>query len=230
MPDYNTFEKLIGLTFKNKNLLMQAFTHRSYLNEHLGEMPGHNERLEFLGDAVLELVVTDYLFREHPEKSEGELTSVRAAVVNTNSLSFTAKEIGLNDYLLLSKGEAKDAGKARDYILANTVEALIGAIYLDQGYAKAAEFINSWLIKKVPSIILDSLWQDPKSLFQERAQEKSGVTPAYRVLKESGPDHDKQFIVGVFLGDEEAGQGTGSSKQEAEREAAENALKNRKWS
>lgn len=229
MPDYNTFEKLIGLTFKNKNLLMQAFTHRSYLNEHPGEMPGHNERLEFLGDAVLELVVTDYLFREHPEKSEGELTSVRAAVVNTNSLSFTAKEIGLNDYLLLSKGEAKDAGKARDYILANTVESLIGAIYLDQGYLAAASFINNWLIKKVPSIILDSLWQDPKSLFQEQAQEKAGVTPAYRVLKESGPDHDKQFIVGVFLGEEEAGEGKGSSKQEAEREAAENALKNRRW-
>ena len=229
MPDYSVLLKTINLSFKNQDLLIQALTHRSYLNEHPGEVPGHNERLEFLGDAVLELAVTDYLYREYPDKPEGELTSVRAAVVNTNSLSFTAKEIGLNDYLLLSKGEAKDAGKARDYILANALEALIGAIYLDQGYKEAADFINIWLIKKVPQIIGDSLWQDPKSLFQEKAQEKAGFTPVYKVIKETGPDHDKQFLVGVFLGEEEAGRGGGSSKQEAEREAAENALKNKKW-
>jgi ribonuclease-3 len=178
---------------------------------------------------VLELVVTDYLYRTYPDKTEGELTSVRAAVVNTNSLSFTSKEIGLNEYLLLSKGEAKDEGKARDYILANALEALIGAIYLDQGYESATVFITHWLIKKVPRIIDDSLWQDPKSLFQEQAQEKVGTTPQYKVLKETGPDHDKHFIVGVFLGEEEAGKGSGRSKQEAEREAALAALRLRGW-
>lgn len=229
MPNYRTLEKTIAISFKNQELLVQALTHRSYLNEHPGETTGHNERLEFLGDAVLELVVTNYLYRTYPDKTEGELTSVRAAVVNTNSLSFTSKEIGLNEYLLLSKGEAKDEGKARDYILANALEALIGAIYLDQGYESATVFITHWLIKKVPRIIDDSLWQDPKSLFQEQAQEKVGTTPQYKVLKESGPDHDKHFIVGVFLGEEEAGKGSGRSKQEAEREAALTALRLRGW-
>jgi ribonuclease-3 len=178
MANLDSLEKKLSIKFTNKDLLLQAFTHRSYLNEHPGETRGHNERLEFLGDAVLELVVTDYLYQKFPTRPEGELTSIRAAVVNTNSLSFTAKEIDFNEFILLSKGEAKDSGKARDYILANIVEALIGAIYLDQGYESAKAFITTWLLKKVETIVEQESWLDPKSLFQEKAQELFGVKGA----------------------------------------------------
>lgn len=229
MTNLDSLEQKIGITFTSKELLLQAFTHRSYLNEHPGETTGHNERLEFLGDAVLELVVTDYLYRKFPTRPEGELTSIRAAVVNTNSLSFTAKEIDFNEFILLSRGEAKDSGKARDYILANIVEALIGAIYLDQGYTVAKDFVTTWLLKKVDTIVEQQLWLDPKSLFQEKSQELFGITPSYRVLKESGPDHDKHFVVGVFIGDRLSAEGKGSSKQEAEREAAGSGLRKEGW-
>src|SRR3989344_1535646 len=175
--DTDSLENKVGVIFKDKGLLQQAFTHRSYLNEHRDYKLPHNERLEFLGDAVLELVVTETLFKNFPEKAEGELTSIRAALVNTGSLSEAALLLGLNEYLLLSKGEAKDTGRARQYILANTFEALIGAIYLDQGYIAAKNFIERTILVKTAKIVKENLWQDAKSLFQERAQERVGVTP-----------------------------------------------------
>lgn len=229
MKDFSLLEKRLGLKFKNKDLLVQAFCHRSYLNERPGFHLSHNERLEFLGDAVLELVVTKYLYEKYPEKPEGELTSWRAALVNAKMLSRVAKELGFNDFLLLSKGEAKETGKARQYILANTFEALIGAIYLDQGLEKAIEFIKLNLISYLPEVIEKGLFKDAKSRFQEEAQERRGITPSYRVLGEWGPDHAKKFIVGVFLDKEKIAEGKGSSKQEAEEEAAKNALKIKNW-
>jgi len=229
MPDFSEFEKRIGLKFKKNDLLVQAFCHRSYLNENPDSNMENNERLEFLGDAVLELVVTEYLFDKYPKKSEGELTNWRAALVNAKMLSETANEMGFNDYLLLSKGEAKETGKARQYILANTFEALIGAAYLDSGYKKCRDFIRKNLIVKLPEIIEKGLFKDAKSSFQEEAQERVGITPTYKVLKEWGPDHSKNFIVGVFLNNELAGEGEGSSKQEAEVEAAKAALEAKGW-
>jgi ribonuclease-3 len=229
MVDFSEFEKKIGLKFKKRDLLVQAFCHRSYLNENPDSNMENNERLEFLGDAVLELIVTEYLFGKYPEKSEGELTNWRAALVNANMLSETANELGFNDYLLLSKGETKETGKARQYILANTFEALIGAAYLDSGYRKCRDFIVKNLIVKLPEIIEKGLFRDAKSSFQEEAQERVGITPTYKVLKEWGPDHSKNFIVGVFLNSELAGEGQGSSKQEAEVEAAKAALEAKGW-
>jgi len=222
-------EDTIGVSFDDPNLLRQAFTHRSYLNEHREAGLSHNERLEFLGDAVLELAVTDYLFREYPDKTEGELTAVRAALVNTTSLSEAGEALGFNEHLLLSKGEAKDTGRARQYILANTFEAVIGAIYLDQGYEAAADFVGRNLFNKTHAIVEERLWQDAKSRFQEASQEKESVTPEYKVEKETGPDHDKHFEVGVYLGREQVAVGTGQSKQEAEQAAAEAALRVRGW-
>ncbi|MAG12251.1 ribonuclease III [bacterium] len=227
--DFSVFEKKINVTFKNKNLLKQAFTHRSYINEHSREGLSHNERMEFLGDAVLELVVTEYLFKKYPQKTEGDLTAYRAALVNTTTLSNTAQEIGMNDYLLLSRGERQDKGRARQYILANTFEALIGALYLDQEYDKAAQFIAEYLFPQLENIVAERLWQDAKSKFQEKAQEVNNITPNYKVLEESGPDHDKIFVVGVFLNNTLVAQGEGSSKQNAEQHAAQNALEKRKW-
>jgi ribonuclease III len=229
MKDFSLFEKKLGLKFKNKNLLTQAFCHRSYLNENPSFELENNERLEFLGDAVLELAVTEYLFEKYPGKSEGELTNWRAALVNAKMLAETAGELGLNDYLLLSKGEKKETGKARQYILANTFEALIGSLFLDAGYRKCREFIKSNLVVKLPEIIEKGLFKDAKSRFQEEAQERTGLTPTYKVLKDWGPDHAKHFIIGVFLGKELAGEGKGSSKQEAEVEAAKNALETKGW-
>jgi len=222
-------EEKIGVHFDDPALLRQAFTHRSYLNEHREAGLSHNERLEFLGDAVLELSVTDFLFRKYPEKTEGELTAIRAALVNTVSLASAAEELGFNEHLLLSKGEAKDMGRARQYILANTFESVIGAIYLDQGYEQASEFISRNLFGLTEEIVEKRLWQDAKSRFQEASQEKEGVTPEYRVLSETGPDHDKCFEVGVFLRSEEAARGEGNSKQEAEQNAAQKALEARGW-
>jgi ribonuclease III len=230
MKNFAILEKSLGLEFKNRDLLIEAFCHRSYLNEHPDFPLPHNERLEFLGDAVLELIVTEYLYKKYPEKNEGELTNWRAALVNAKILGEVARELGFNNFLLLSKGEEKETGKARLYILANTFEALIGAIYLDQGYEVAKKFVEKNLIeKKLPEIIEKGLFKDPKTRFQEEAQERVKITPTYKVLEEWGPDHAKHFIVGVFLGKELIAKGEGSSKQEAEEEAAKNALKIKGW-
>jgi ribonuclease-3 len=222
-------EKQLGFEFKNKNLLLQALTHRSYLNENPSFEVGHNERLEFLGDAVLELVVTEKLYLNYPEKQEGELTSLRAALVNAEMLAHMAQDLGMNDYLLLSRGEKKDTGRARHYILANAFESLVGAVYLDQGYAVAESFIQKHLLFKIDEVVEKKLWKDPKSTFQEEAQERAGVTPHYRVMKEIGPDHQKRFSVGVYVGPELVAEGTGASKQEAEVAAASKALEVKGW-
>jgi len=229
MKNFSLLEKKLKIKFKNKDLLTQAFTHRSYLNENPKFGIFHNERLEFLGDAVLELAVTEYLFKKYPKKTEGELTSWRAALVNAKILSRIAKGLGLNDFLLLSRGEAKEMGKARQYILANTFEAFMGSFYLDQGYKACQKFIEEHVVQELPAIIESQLFKDAKSRFQEEAQEKAGITPTYRVLKDWGPDHAKSFVIGVFLNQELVAEGEGSSKQEAEESAAKKALEIKKW-
>ncbi len=228
--DLSRLEKILHTSFKDLTLLEIAITHRSFLNENRAVDHDHNERLEFLGDAVLELVVTDFLFKEYPEKDEGELTAIRAALVNTNMLSETASQLGINDFLRLSRGEAKDIGRARQYILANAFESVVGALYLDQGYELAREFIARELLTRTDEIVEKRLWQDPKSRFQEKAQEVFGKTPTYKTLKEEGPDHDRVFTIGVFIGEEEVADGGGRSKQEAEQAAALRALATKKWS
>lgn len=222
-------QKIVGVVFADPVHLLTAITHRSYLNEHREAKHEHNERYEFLGDAVLELVVTDFLFHKYPEKPEGELTAIRAALVNTISIADAATRMHINDHLLLSKGEAKDTGRARQYILANTFEALIGAIYLDQGYEAAKEFVAKHLFDKTETIVKKRLWQDAKSRFQELAQEQVGITPSYETLAQVGPDHDRMFTVGVFLGKEKVAEGQGRSKQEAEQSAAEAGLAAKNW-
>ncbi|MCF7834210.1 MAG: ribonuclease III [Candidatus Pacebacteria bacterium] len=229
MVSFTEFEKATGINFKDKDLLKQSFIHRSYINENPGSKLSHNERLEFLGDAVLELVVTDFLYKKYPTYSEGDLTAVRSALVNAVIISKVASDLGMNEYLLLSKGESKDKGKARQYILANTYEAYVGAVYLDQGYKIAEKFITENLLSYTEEIISKKLWRDAKSLAQEKAQEELGVTPSYRVLHESGPDHDKHFTVGIYFGNTLAGEGKGKSKQEAEQKSAESALKAKNW-
>jgi ribonuclease-3 len=227
--DLQKLQDLVKVQFKDLNLLLSSVTHRSYLNEHREATWDHNERLEFLGDAVLELIVTDYLFKKYPDKPEGELTAVRAALVNTVSLSESAEKLGLNDYLLMSKGEAKDMGRARQYILANAFEACLGAIYLDQGYDTAGQFVADQLFPKTDEIVSKRLWQDAKSRFQELAQEHDSVTPVYKTTSQEGPDHDRVFTVGVFLRHEQVAEGNGRSKQEAEQKAAEAAIKAKGW-
>ena len=227
--DYKAFEERTGVTFKDSAILRQAFTHRSYINENRDTSLSHNERLEFLGDAVLELVITDFLYKMFPLKNEGDLTSFRSALVNANTLSEVASTLGMNDHLLLSKGEAKDTGRARQYILANTFEAVVGAMYLDGGYECAKAFIEKNVAPLINNIVDSGLWIDAKSKFQEKAQEVEGVTPLYKTMKESGPDHDKRFEVGVYLGSTLVEKGLGKSKQEAEQEAARNALDKFKW-
>jgi ribonuclease-3 len=229
MIQFSDFEKKIKVVFKNKELLRQAFTHRSYINENPATSLSHNERLEFLGDAVLELIVTDFLYQKYPHYAEGELTALRSALVNANIISEVAAQIGMNDYLLLSKGEAKDSGKARQYILANTYEALVGAMYLDQGYKIADKFVAQTLLPQTEEIVNKKLWRDAKSLVQEKAQEFVLVTPAYKVLQQSGPDHDKHFTVGIYFGKDLITEGKGKSKQEAEQNAALAALKIKNW-
>ena len=226
---FATLEKIIGVNFKNKDMLVQALVHRSFLNENRTFPLAHNERLEFLGDAVLELVVTKYLF-ENYLNPEGELTNWRAALVNAVMCARVAAEIGLEPYLFLSHGESKDANtKARGYILANALEAVIGAVYLDLGWEMAEQFVTRWVITKLPEVLDLGLWMDPKSRFQESAQEIVGVTPTYKVLNENGPDHEKNFVVGVYLGKEKVAEGGGTSKQEAQTDAAENALRLKAW-
>ena len=229
MTNFSEFEKQIGVTFKDKNLLKQAFTHRSYLNENRDLKIAHNERLEFLGDAVLELSVTAYLYKEFPTKPEGDLTSLRSALVNAITLTGVATNIKINDFLLLSKGESKDTGRARQYILANTIEAIIGAVYLDQGYEVADDFISRFILVLTEDIIREGSWIDAKSKFQEKAQERAGITPSYKKIKETGPDHDRHFTVGLFLDEELVSEGSGKSKQDAEQEAARKGLEKKGW-
>ncbi|PIR46499.1 MAG: ribonuclease III [Candidatus Vogelbacteria bacterium CG10_big_fil_rev_8_21_14_0_10_45_14] len=229
MNNLDKFEKKMGLSFNDPNYLRQAFTHRSYLNEHSEWKGNHNERLEFLGDAVLELVATHFLYMQYPTRPEGELTSIRASIVNTTSLSETASALGMNEYLMLSRGEAKDTGRARQYILANTYEAVVGAIYLDKGYDEAKSFIELTLLPKTDNIVEESLWRDAKSYFQEKAQEMEGVTPNYEVVSEEGPDHDKTFTVALYIGKEKVAEGSGHSKQDAETSAARAGLEGKSW-
>lgn len=229
MKDFAEFEKKVGFSFKDKQLLQTAFTHRSYLNENRQTVKEHNERLEFLGDAVLELVITDFLYNKYPERPEGELTAFRASLVNTQSISDAATKLGMNDYLLLSKGESKDTGRARQYILANAFEAFIGALYLDQQYDAAHKFIEQTLFGKIDEIVEKRLWQDAKSYFQEKTQEEYSVTPSYKLVEEVGPDHDKKFIAAAMINNDAVAQGEGRSKQEAEQAAARKALEVKNW-
>lgn len=226
---FEKFEAQAGVRFKNQALLKQAFTHRSYINENRESGLEHNERLEFLGDAVLELVITDLLFRQRKEADEGELTSLRSALVNADTCAKVAAALGANDFLLLSKGEAKDTGRARQYILANTLEALIGAIYVDQNYEVARDFILRHFAPLMEEILKAGTWIDAKSLFQEKAQEFKGQTPAYKTVREVGPDHDKHFTVQVTVGNDVYGEGEGKSKQDAEQAAARQALEKQGW-
>lgn len=221
-------EKKIKIKFNNTNLLQQAVTHRSYLNENRGYELDHNERLEFLGDAVLELVVTEYLYNNFPNP-EGELTNWRASLVNKDMLASVSRGLEVGDFLLMSRGEAKDTGRAREYLLANAIEAIIGAIYLDQGYDPSKKFILENIVVHLERVIREKLYLDPKSLFQEEAQDKAGITPSYRVISEAGPDHNKKFVVGVYLEEDEVAQGEGASKQEAQRNAAKNGLEAKGW-
>ena len=224
-------EKKIGVQFNNPDLLQQAVTHRSYLNEHRDYKLDHNERLEFLGDAVLELVITEYLYENFPNP-EGELTNWRAALVNGEMLAKISTKLGVEEFLLMSRGEAKDKGKARQYLLANAFESITGAIYLDQkekGYDACKEFILKNVVVELADIIENKLYMDPKSRFQEVAQDKIGVTPAYKVLEETGPDHERKFTVGIYLGDDLIAQGEGLSKQEAQRNAASAGLEAKGW-
>ena len=221
-------ENIVGSSIQNLDLYISAFTHRSYLNENRSFHLSHNERLEFLGDAVLELIATEFLYRNY-DHSEGELTNFRSALVNYRILAEIAARLGLENFLLMSKGEAKDVGRARQVILANCIEALIGALYLDLGYDAARKFIEKEILVELPNIIAGGTYLDPKSKLQELVQEKRGVTPTYGVVSESGPDHDKVFIVAAFMETTEIGRGNGPSKQEAEIAAAQNALQNLKF-
>jgi len=230
MKDFAKLEEIIGIKFKDLNFLKQAVVHRSYLNEHPDFELKHNERLEFLGDAVLEIIVTETLFHDFTETPEGDLTNWRASLVNYKMLANVANELGIEKYLYLSKGEAKDSNsKARQYILANAMEAIIGAIYLDQGVKSAKKFIKAFILSKLDNILTNKLYLDPKSKFQEKAQEIYGTTPHYKVLSESGPDHAKNFVVGLYLKDEKISQGEGTSKQEAQVAAAAEGLINKNW-
>jgi ribonuclease-3 len=229
MNDLEKLEQTLGVTFHDKDTLRQALVHRSYLNEHADFRLGHNERLEFLGDAVLELVVTEYLYQNY-ENPEGELTNWRAALVNADMMASICSTLEIEDYLYLSKGEAKDKdSKARHYILANAIEAVIGAIYLDLGWDEAKDFIHRTVLVKLPEVLHNQLYIDPKSRFQEAAQEKVGVTPTYKVLSEEGPDHAKKFEIGIYIGKELVAKGTGTSKHEAQVAAATEAIQIKGW-
>ena len=221
---YQEFAKeKLGFEFKDINLLVVALTHRSYVNEHKSAHE-HNERLEFLGDAVLELVSSDFLYRNY-EYPEGVMTALRAALVRTESIGDAGKELGYEPLVRLSKGEKHGSMRAHDVILADCFEAVIGAIYLDQGYEAAKDFIYKHILVKIDAILEEGTWRDPKSYVQELAQKVDGMTPVYRTLKEDGPDHDKTFTVGLYVGDELKGTGTGHSKQEAQTEAAREVVK-----
>ncbi len=225
---YKKLEEKLGFGFEDESLLRNAFVHRSYLNEHKSSKLESNERLEFLGDAVLELVVTEYLYLNYPNP-EGELTNWRSALVKGETLAKIASGLDLGEYLFLSKGEENSGGREKDYLLANTFESLIGVIYLELGYEKAKYFIDKFLLVHLKSILEKGEHIDAKSKFQEMAQDKAGVTPTYEVLHDEGPDHDKTFTMGAYVGDKIVGKGKGNSKQNAEQKAAEDALKRLKW-
>ncbi|MBU6141900.1 ribonuclease III [Patescibacteria group bacterium] len=222
-----SLEKKIKYTFSQPSLLQEALTHRSYLNENPSWKTPHNERLEFLGDAVLELVVTEDLYARFPHEPEGKLTTLRAALVNYQILAAISAQLDLEGNILMSKGEAKDRGRAREVILANAMEALIGALYLDGGMAAAKPFIDRFILPEIPGILAKGSYKDPKSLLQEKLQATKKMTPVYKLIMEKGPDHKKVFVVGVYLGEEELARGEGMSKQDAEIEAAKKALENR---
>lgn len=227
--DFSKLEKKINCTFQNKEILERAFIHKSFINENRNKGYSDNERLEFLGDAVLELVSTEHLFKNYPDQREGDMTSFRSALVKGQHLAEVGKELSLGEYLYLSKGEENSGGREKNYILANTVEALIGAVYLEFGYEKSSSFIKKFILKKLDKIIAEGLHIDSKSKFQEISQEKLATTPHYQLISEKGPDHAKTFTMGAFIGDDLVGKGEGSSKQKAEEEAAKQALKNKKW-
>jgi len=230
MKDLKKIEKELGVVFKNKDLLKQSLVHRSYLNEHSDFELDHNERLEFLGDAVLEIVVTEFLYFKFPAKPEGDLTNLRASLVNAKMLSHVAQGLDIDDDLYLSRGESKDKNsKARQYILADAVEAIIGSIFLDQGMRAAKKFIKNKILCNLDDVIEQQLYLDPKSTFQEKSQETHGITPHYNVMSESGPDHDKIFTIGLYIGEDFIAQGKGNSKQEAQVEAAIAGIKKKKW-
>jgi ribonuclease-3 len=230
MKEFEKLQTTINYNFKNPELLRQALTHRSYINEHPDFKLGHNERLEFLGDAVLEIIVTEHLFNTFPQTPEGDLTDWRASLVNAKMLASIAKDLNIEEDLLLSRGEEKDNNsKARQYILANAMEALIGAIYLDGELSSAKVFIHKFVISHLENILANRLYLDPKSRFQEKAQELVGITPHYRVIDENGPDHEKIFEVGLYINEELIAIGRGSSKQEAQVAAAAQGLINKKW-
>ena len=223
-------QKNLGIVFKDVNLIRQAMVHRSYINEHPDFKTGHNERLEFLGDAVLEIIVTEYLFLNFIDVPEGDLTNWRASLVNAKMLYEIAQELKIEDALYLSKGESKDKNKkSRQFILANAVEAIIGAIYLDQGITAAKKFVLKNIVCKLEAILENRLYLDPKSRFQEKAQEVRGITPHYKILDQVGPDHAKIFTVGLYLEEELVTKGEGSSKQEAQVSAAAKGLKKMNW-
>lgn len=225
LTKYQEFAKsTLGVTFNNIELLVTAFTHRSYVNEHKKTVHEHNERLEFLGDAVLELVSTEYLYGNFSEP-EGILTNWRSALVRTESIGAAAARCGFESLLRLSRGEKRGTDRAREQILANSFEAVIGALYLDQGYDAAKQFITDNLLVTFKQILDTGSWMDPKSHLQEIAQSQDGYTPVYKVLEETGPDHDKTFTVGAFVNSKLKGQGSGPSKQAAQQKAAEAALK-----
>ncbi|MBD3270029.1 ribonuclease III [Candidatus Peregrinibacteria bacterium] len=226
---YQNLQKKLKIEFKNFELLDLAFVHKSYLNEHKSSKNGHNERLEFLGDAVLELVVTEYLYKKYPDQEEGVLTNWRAALVKGKHLAEISTELDLGLYLYLSRGEERSGGRKKNYILANVLEALIGAIYLDKGYKKTQKFIEEIIIARLEDILAEGTHIDAKSKFQEIAQEKLGITPAYHFVKEEGPDHDKIFTMALYLENQKISEGSGTSKQKAEQEAANNGLKIKKW-
>jgi ribonuclease III len=221
---YQEFARdVLGFEFQNIDLLITALTHRSYVNEHKKSVSEHNERLEFLGDAVLELVVTDYLYKNFSEP-EGILTSWRAALVRTESIGAAGEKMGYESLVRMSRGERAGSIRARQQILANAFEAVIGAIYLERGYDDAEAFIAKHILSKLDSILESGSWRDPKSHLQEVSQRIDGHTPIYKVLNEVGPDHDKVFTLGVYVGDSLMGQGSGPSKQMAQQEAARAAL------
>lgn len=226
---YKNLLERIGVVFSQLETLDTAFVHKSYLNEHRKLKRDHNERLEFLGDAVLELVVTEYLFKKYPGEGEGVLTNWRSALVKGKHLAQIAVELDLGLYLYLSRGEERSGGRKKNYILANTLEALIGAIYIDQGYLQAHTFVEKYILTRLESILEEGSHIDAKSRFQEIAQELHGLTPEYRFVSEHGPDHSKVFTMGLFLGTEKVAEGQGSSKQKAEQSAAEAGLIVKKW-
>ena len=223
------FKKHNKLSFNNNAIIEQAFIHRSFINENPKNNLEHNERLEFLGDAVLELVVTEYLYNKYPHQNEGDLTAYRSALVNAVTLSEVANGLMFNDMMKLSKGEAKDISRARSSILADAYEAFVGALYIDQGYEATRDFISRTVLVKTEEIIRKGLYKDAKSFLQEKSQEIYGVTPSYKVINEEGPDHDKIFEIGVYFNDDFIAKGQGKSKQEAETLAAREALIQKKW-